>query len=170
MAVTVLEPMNGKGGAAVDGESPHGPAIIWLLAFNPFHCRHLKVFCTSCLSAFVAADGQWSLSTAFLASIAFFLALKMVFYSSAFVPPGVMNRYNPLPSKSFCTFSAGFAARMRVGQGHGVILLTLLPSIREQVEPDSIAHYGYMFSLQRLEYQRIPSSPQQAFPEICNII
>lgn len=114
--------------------------------------------------------GQWSLSTAFLASIAFFLALKMVFYSSAFVPPGVMNRYNPLPSKSFCTFSAGFAARMRVGQGHGVILLTLLPSIREQVEPDSIAHYGYMFSLQRLEYQRIPSSPQQAFPEICSII
>lgn len=57
MAVTVLEPMNGKGGAAVDGESPHGPAIIWLLAFNPLHCRHLKVFCASCLSAFVAADG-----------------------------------------------------------------------------------------------------------------
>ena len=44
---------------------------------------------------------------------------------------------------------------------------TLLPIIKEQVEPDSISLYGYIFSLQCPGYQRIPSSSHQSFPEVC---
>ena len=81
-------------------------------------------------------------SMAFLASIAFslasfrevagvgaegnqlFLAHECGIQSSAFACSGVMSRYSPLPSKSFCAFLAGFAARMAVSvRGMGVILL-----------------------------------------------
>ena len=46
---------------------------------------------------------------------------------------------------------------------------TLLPIIRERVEPDSMVCYGHVFSLQRPGYQRIPLS-HQSFPEVCEIL